>query len=100
MKQKKIYPNGTPYSDEQWKNWYTHKSNKELTIEPIMFTETWHKGEDGFYIQRLTAQESGKVINRKTPFKEIPWSVTRWFSQEEVDNLREELLSSEGSIEE
>jgi len=33
MKQKKIYPNGTPYSDEQWKNWYTNKSNKELTIE-------------------------------------------------------------------
>lgn len=33
MKQKKIYPNGTPYSDEQWKNWYAYKSNKELTIE-------------------------------------------------------------------
>lgn len=33
MKQKKIYPNGTPYSDEQWKNWYAHNSNKELFIE-------------------------------------------------------------------
>ena len=25
--------NGTPYSDEDWKKWYGHKSNKERTIE-------------------------------------------------------------------
>lgn len=28
-----IYKNGTPYSDEQWKAWYSHKSNKEAWIE-------------------------------------------------------------------
>lgn len=25
--------NGTPFTDEQWQNWYGHKSNKELFIE-------------------------------------------------------------------
>jgi len=25
--------NGTPFSDEDWKKWYAHKSNKEVWIE-------------------------------------------------------------------
>ena len=25
--------NNTPYTDEQWKKWYAHKSNKEAFIE-------------------------------------------------------------------
>ncbi len=25
--------NGTPYTDEQWKAWLNHKSNKEIWIE-------------------------------------------------------------------
>lgn len=25
--------NGTPFTDEQWKSWYAHKSNKEIVIE-------------------------------------------------------------------
>lgn len=25
--------NGTPYTEEQWKKWYAHKSNKEQWIE-------------------------------------------------------------------
>ena len=26
------YPNGTPFSDEEWKMWYGHTSNKEKWI--------------------------------------------------------------------
>lgn len=25
--------NGTPYTDEQWKRWQNHKSNKDMWIE-------------------------------------------------------------------
>lgn len=27
------HKNGTPFSDEAWKKWYSHKSNKEAWIE-------------------------------------------------------------------
>ena len=29
----KITNNGTPFSDEAWKRWYSHKSNKERALE-------------------------------------------------------------------
>lgn len=28
-----IQTNGTPFTDEDWKKWYGHKSNKEIAIE-------------------------------------------------------------------
>lgn len=29
----KLTNNGTPFTDEDWKKWYRHKSNKERFIE-------------------------------------------------------------------
>lgn len=35
LKKKVMHANGTPYSDENWKAWYAHRSNKEAFLERL-----------------------------------------------------------------
>jgi len=59
------------------------------TDEPIELIESWYQDKEGFYIQKFTVVKTGQIIERPTPFKEVPWHLSRWISQYELDQLEE-----------
>ena len=59
------------------------------TEEPIELRETWHLGENGFWIQRLTNVKTGKKFDIKTPYKDIPLAMTRYVTSEELKRIEE-----------